>query len=92
MILISGFEISQKLQNLNCVIFTDYMPNMWYLLSIILSTILVFIAIIEFKLKRRKILTDKIPGPGGSLFIGSLPLFLQGPEKLITNTRNLYQM
>lgn len=64
---------------------------MWHLIPITLSAILVLIMIMKFKFSRKRILADKIPGPDGSLFVGMLPLFMQGPEKLITNGATVYR-
>lgn len=65
---------------------------MWYLIVITLISILVVIIIIlRLGSKRKRVLANKIPGPDGSVFIGMLPLFLQGPEKLILNGLKVYQ-
>jgi len=41
--------------------------------------------------RRKRVLANKIPGPDGSVLIGMLPLFLQGPEKVILNGIKFYQ-
>jgi len=47
--------------------------------------------ILRLEGRRKRVLANKIPGPDGSIFIGMLPLFLQGPEKLILNGLKEYQ-
>lgn len=67
--------------------------NMWYLTLIMLLTILVIIiTIMRFDNRRKRMLADRISGPDGSFLIGLLPLFLQGPEKLVTNGLKVYRM
>jgi len=66
---------------------------MWYLTLTVMSliTILVVIMILRLEGRRKRTLANKIPGPDGSIFIGMLPLFLQGPEKLILDGFKVYQ-
>ncbi|KAF0770087.1 cytochrome P450 4C1-like [Aphis craccivora] len=65
--------------------------KMWCLTVISLITILVVITILRLEGRRKRILANKIPGPDGSIFIGMLPLFLQGPEKLISSGLKEYK-
>ncbi|XP_026809782.1 cytochrome P450 4C1-like isoform X1 [Rhopalosiphum maidis] len=65
--------------------------KMWYLTVISLIIILVVVMILRLEGRRKRILANKIPGPDGSIFIGLLPLFLQGPEKLISSGLKVYQ-
>jgi len=65
--------------------------DMWYLTVITLIAILVVIMILRLEGRRKRELANKIPGPDGSIFIGMLPIFLQGPEKLILNGLKVYQ-
>lgn len=64
---------------------------MWYLTVISLIIILVVITKLRLKGRRKRILANKIPGPDGSILIGMLPLFLQGPEKLISSGLKEYR-
>lgn len=65
--------------------------NMWYLTVITLIAILVVIMVLRLEGRRKRVLANQIPGPDGTIFIGLLPLFLQGPEKLIKNGLKVYQ-
>jgi len=65
--------------------------KMWYLTVISLIIILVVITKLRLEGRRKRILANKIPGPDGSIFIGMLPLFLQGPEKLISSGLKEYR-
>jgi len=47
--------------------------------------------ILRLEGRRKRVLANKIPGPDGSIFVGMLPLFLQGPEQLILNGLKEYQ-
>lgn len=65
---------------------------MWYLTVITLIAILVvMIMILRLEGRRKRLLANKIPGPDGSIFVGMLPLFLQGPEKIILSGLKVYQ-
>lgn len=67
--------------------------NMWCLTSIILFTVLfILVTVLRFEHRRKRILANRIPGPDGSFLIGMLPLFLQGPEKIITHGVTFYRM
>lgn len=71
----------------------EYRSNMEYLTFTILSSILVItIVILIFKGRKYRILANRIPGPNGWFLVGMLPLFLQGPEKLIKNILREYRM
>lgn len=52
---------------------------------------LAVIMVLRFEGRRKRILANRIPGPDGSWLIGMLPLFLQGPEKLIKNGLKVYR-
>jgi len=66
---------------------------MEYLTFTILSSILVItIVILILKGRKNRILANRIPGPNGWFLVGMLPLFLQGPEKLIKNILREYRM
>lgn len=65
--------------------------NMWCLTFIILLVILAVIIVLRFEGRRKIILANRIPGPDGTWLIGLLPLFLQGPEKLIKNGLKVYR-
>jgi len=64
---------------------------MWYLTVTPLIGLLLVIMILRLEGRRKRLLANKIPGPDGSIFIGLLPLFLQGPERLIANGLKIYQ-
>lgn len=65
---------------------------MWCLTFIMLLATLAVIMVVRFESRRKRILASRIPGPNGTWLIGVLPLFIQGPEKLIKNGLNLYRM
>jgi len=66
---------------------------MEYLTLTLLSSILVIsIVILILKGRNNRIFANRIPGPNGWFLVGILPLFLQGPEKLIKNILREYRM
>ncbi|XP_060875829.1 cytochrome P450 4C1-like [Metopolophium dirhodum] len=66
---------------------------MEYLTFTMLSSILVItIVILILKGRKNRILANRIPGPNGWFLVGMLPLFLQGPEKLIKNILREYRI
>lgn len=76
------------------MLFTGYRlndSNMWYLVFISLSAILVPIMIMRFKNRRIRILSDKIPGPDGLPFVGVFSICLQGPEQIISLGEKIYR-
>jgi len=71
----------------------EYSSNMEYLTFTILSSIpVIIIVIIILKNSNNRTLANRIPGPNGWFLVGMLPLFLQGPEKLIKNLLREYRM
>jgi hypothetical protein len=65
---------------------------MWSFMFTILSAVLVVtVMVLRFKGRRKRILAAPIPGPCGSLLIGSIPLLIHGPEKIIKNVREVYR-
>lgn len=56
-----------------------------------LLAILVKIMIIRTEGKRRRTLANLIPGTNGVFIFGSLPLIIEGPEKLLNNLLELYR-
>lgn len=65
---------------------------MWYLITTIIFGGLVMASLIlNLKGRRKRNLGNRIPGPKGSLIIGSLPLLLQEPEVLLTSFLKEYR-
>lgn len=71
----------------------EYSSKMEHLTFTILSSVLVIIIVILIlKSSNNRALANRIPGPNGWFLVGMLPLFLQGPEKLIKNLLKEYRM